>query len=144
MNPSYENILHFSRPRSWHRKMPRQDRAKLFAPFAALNGFEDSIQDRDRLLSPRICFSEDTWTGWNRTLRSLQRGDYVTVTYFLPVKLTAEGDLGEYRTVSSLFLKIDEIKGRLLMDGATIPLADIAGITGEDADHREADDAGLQ
>ena len=144
MNPKYESIRHSRRPASWHPKMRRQDRAKLFAPFAALSGFEDSVHAREAILSPRMNYTESIWERLNQKLRALQKGDYVTVIYFLPVKMTAEGAFGEYLTVSSLFLRIDEAEGTLCMDGATIPIEDIAEITGETLESGEDYDGRVQ
>jgi hypothetical protein len=42
----YADILHLSRPVSKnHPPMPLRDRAAQFAPFAALTGYEDAIDD---------------------------------------------------------------------------------------------------
>ena len=124
----YNDILHLSRPASRHPRMHRQDRAKLFAPFAALSGFGDSVRERERLLFPRAVLAEDAQLRLDRKLRRLEPGDYVTAVYFLPEKTTAEE--GRYLTVSSLFLKIDEVRQRLCLDGASIPLEDLVELTG--------------
>lgn len=44
----YDDIIHLSRPESAHPKMRRQDRAKLFAPFAALSGHEEAVRAREQ------------------------------------------------------------------------------------------------
>jgi len=144
MMGNYDDIRHLNRPISRHPRMHRQDRAKLFAPFAALTGFEDAIHHRDRILVPQIVQTEDARERLDRRLRLLTAGDYVTVVYFLPEQVTLEGPLGTYRTVSSVFLRIDELERRLQLDGATIPLEDIAEITWEELMRSETDDAGLQ
>ena len=127
----YSDIRHLSRPASRHPSMRRQDRAKLFAPFAALTGFEDSVHARDRVLTPRAVFDEDFRHRLDEKLRRLTPGDYVTVMYFLPEKVTGEDVFGTYLTVSSLFLRIDPVERRLHLDGASIPLEDVAEITGD-------------
>ncbi len=43
MNP-YGDIINRQRPPSGRPRMQRQERAKLFAPFAALTGFEKAIE----------------------------------------------------------------------------------------------------
>ena len=135
----YEDIRHLSRPASRHPRMRRQDRAKLFAPFAALTGMEDSIHARDRVLVPRAILNEDLRQRLDGKLRRLRAGDYVTVVYFLPEKGTAEETLGLYLTVSSLYRKVDRNRGALCLDGATIPLEDIAELTViEEAEERHA------
>ena len=45
MNDSYEDILHLSRPVSTkHKPMSMLDRAAQFSPFAALTGYDDSVE----------------------------------------------------------------------------------------------------
>ena len=40
-------------------KMPASQRAKQFAPFAALKGFEDAIERKEKVFLPRPEFSEE-------------------------------------------------------------------------------------
>ena len=49
---AYRDMIYLSRPLSRHPKMSVENRAKLFAPFAALRGFDIEIltQEQDRLL----------------------------------------------------------------------------------------------
>ena len=42
---NYDDIINMDRPASKRQKMPIDDRAKIFAPFAALRGFDDAIED---------------------------------------------------------------------------------------------------
>lgn len=49
----YADILEKSRPRTEqslrrHPRMPLQNRAKIFAPFAALRGYEDGLDEMQR------------------------------------------------------------------------------------------------
>lgn len=42
----YQDIIHTEWPRETLRaKMPLKDRAKIFLPFAALKGYEESLQE---------------------------------------------------------------------------------------------------
>ena len=43
MRESYRKMLSMPRPRSRHTHMTRSHRAKQFAPFAALKGFEETV-----------------------------------------------------------------------------------------------------
>lgn len=40
----YEDIIHLSRPESYYPSMPLEDRAAQFAPFAALSGHKEAIE----------------------------------------------------------------------------------------------------
>ena len=44
------DIIHQPRPESSHPRMRREDRAKLFAPFAALSGHDQAVHDREKVL----------------------------------------------------------------------------------------------
>ena len=44
MNTPYDDIIHLEHPTPRkHPRMPRQDRAAQFAPFAALRGYDEVI-----------------------------------------------------------------------------------------------------
>lgn len=43
-NP-YEDIIRLPRPEMRHPRMPMEKRAAQFAPFAALTGYEDAIEN---------------------------------------------------------------------------------------------------
>lgn len=46
MNTQYDDIIHLEYPTSRkHPRMSRLDRAAQFAPFAALKGYEDVIEE---------------------------------------------------------------------------------------------------
>ncbi len=52
---SYEDIIHLPHPTSpVHPRMPVGDRAAQFAPFAALAGFEEAIQETARQREERM------------------------------------------------------------------------------------------
>ena len=44
----YDDIIKLDRPKSDRPKMSNHDRAKIFAPFAALRGYEDAIEVEKR------------------------------------------------------------------------------------------------
>ena len=49
-NDSYEDIIGLDYPRPTMRaRMPLQDRAAQFSPFAALTGFDDYLAETDRI-----------------------------------------------------------------------------------------------
>ena len=46
MSDKYDDIINLPHPVSkTHRQMPMRDRAAQFAPFAALTGFEEAIEE---------------------------------------------------------------------------------------------------
>ena len=44
---SYQDIRHMTRPVPSRPRMPRQNRAKLFAPYQALKGFGEAVHAKD-------------------------------------------------------------------------------------------------
>ena len=47
MNTPYDDIIHLEHPSSKkHPRMARRDRAAQFAPFAALKGYEEVIEQK--------------------------------------------------------------------------------------------------
>ncbi|MBQ8431636.1 MAG: hypothetical protein IJX28_02020 [Clostridia bacterium] len=60
MNPSYEELLHLPHPTSpRHPRMPVENRAAQFAPFAALTGYDDAIDETARLTDQMLDLSEE-------------------------------------------------------------------------------------
>ncbi len=57
MTDSYEDIIDKKRPvhdnddfSIRHPKMSREDRAKIFAPFAALKGYEEALEESSKTM----------------------------------------------------------------------------------------------
>ena len=128
---TYQDILDLSRPISKHPKMSVENRAKLFTPFSALRGFDIEIltTERDRLLVPQVSLSADQQEAIYRTLNDLRKGDWVTVTYFVPVKHIAGQLLGEYTVVSDTVKKVDDVEQLLVLEGYPIPFSTIHALT---------------
>lgn len=79
-------------------RMPRQDRAKQFMPFAALKGLPEAIAKKERITVRKIELSECMAEELNRKFLLLERGKMVTVTYYLQ---------GEYVKMTGLVALID-------------------------------------
>ena len=54
MPGKYDDIINLSRPRSLRPAMPLRDRAAQFAPFAALTGYDASVQNAARAMAAHI------------------------------------------------------------------------------------------
>lgn len=128
---AYQDILYCSRPVSRHPKMSIENRAKLFTPFSALRGFDIEIltQEQDRLLIPQEDLSDGQQEAVWHTLNNLQRGDWATVTYFVPVKHIAQQLLGEYTVVSGEVKRVDDVEQLLVLEGYPIPFGNIHALT---------------
>ena len=128
---AYQDILYCSRPVSRHPKMSIENRAKLFTPFSALRGFDIEIltQEQDRLLVPQVRLSADQREAIWRALNALQKGDWVTVTYFQPVKSLDGQLLGEYAVSSGPVKKVDDVEQLLMLENMSVPFGNIHALT---------------
>ena len=130
---SYEDIINLPHPEPrTHPRMPRENRAAQFAPFAALSGYEDAVNETARLTDERIELNEDAKDALNDAMRriqfSLQKGEYpsLEIAYFIPDERKAGG---RYETVSGMVRKLDAGIGYLfLMDGQQIRIQDIFSV----------------
>ena len=89
MNEKYKDMIHLPHPvSSSHPRMPLQDRAAQFSPFAALTGYEDAIRETARLTERFIELEEDKKQEINRQICYLQQHMdeeiMVKITYFVP------------------------------------------------------------
>ncbi len=140
----YDDMLYLPRPESRHPRMRRADRAKLFAPFDALNGFGSAIREEDRVLVPRVLQTDEILSELDRKLRALRRRDLVTVIHFISVKRGPEEDLGAYQTTAGTVLRVDELERKLVLEQGAIPFADIMALTGGEMETSEVPYACIQ
>ena len=120
--PDYFEILSREHPTSKkHPRMSRMNRAAQFAPFAALTGYEESIEETARLTDHRIELSEYEIEELNAKLNFIQEHikerPEVTITYFQPDE-RKEG--GSYITVSGKVRRIDEANKVLVFEDEKI------------------------
>jgi len=115
--------------------MSRMNRAAQFAPFAALTGYEESIEETARLTDRRIELSEYEIEELNAKLNFIQEHikehPEVTVTYFQPDE---RKDGGAYITVTGRVRRIDEVNRVLAFeDERTLPIEIIIQIEARDS-----------
>ena len=143
-----------------HPNMDTDHRAKIFAPFAALKGFEEEIAAKQVVYCRRIDQSEGEMEDLGRKLAALQRCAYngriaiqnhviVTVTYFQehnadrrPAAVcfgrdASEGKTssrdGRYTTVTGMIPKVDSIAMIVVVNHHAIRFADVLDVTTEQA-----------
>ncbi len=146
---AYPDIIdhpHWQSPTRPH--MSLYDRAAQFAPFAALVGYDEMVNEEARTVERRIEPGEASLQRLNDKLAvisdRIRSGGCpaLSVTYFVPDALK---DGGSYGTVTGKAKKIDTVRGVLLLAGARggaggnleIPLQDILEIRGECVDFLE-------
>lgn len=137
----YDDIIHLSRPDSSHPKMRREDRAKIFAPFAALSGHSEAVHAREAVLVPQVAMTEHTRDILDRKLRQIHKGDMITVVYFVPQKRQFDELYGEYLTVTATVVRVDPIERVLHLQGREVLFDDLLDIRGEGLNGLEDYDA---
>lgn len=138
MKSKYDEIMglphHVSRTRP---QMPVSDRAAQFAPFAALTGYDDAVEETGRWTDDRVELSEGELAALNRKYQVLREylrahpegAPEVIFDYFQPDERKAGG---AYRTVTGRVKKLDEYRRRIVLeDGTVLPMADITDVSGE-------------
>ena len=101
-------------------KMPIEDRAKQFMPFAALKGLPDALAAREKIIVPKIELSEEMAEELDRKMHELFKGRIVTVVYF---------HKDEYIKITGMVARMDETSRLLQIVNTKIPFDDILEIT---------------
>lgn len=128
MTGEYDDILHHPRHISnRRRRMPPEDRAAQFAPFAALTGYEDAIEETGRLTDTMVCQEESLREILDQKqllfLGMAAGHPRLRVTHFVPDARKAGG---HYTVTEGILKQADPSEGVLIFtDGKRISLEHI-------------------
>ena len=139
-----------------HPKMRRGNRAKIFAPFDALKGFNEVVASKDVLYENKRELNEEDQAELNRRLDILHGLTYnsrmarenhvkVMVTYYIPCndkENEAYGYRGQYQQLTGICRNVDvEVTQTIRIDDRKIRFADIRNIEADtDIFEREWDE----
>lgn len=127
----YDDIINLPHHQSTVRAhMSLHDRAAQFAPFAALSGYEEAIEETARVTDERITLDESAVAKINDKLNEISEHFdekwAVSITYFKPDQLKKGG---AYLTDVGSVKKLDVNDKLVVMDsGMKIPMEQIIGI----------------
>ena len=132
----YDDIIKLSHHISKrHPQMSMEERAAQFAPFAALVGYEDAVEETARITNKRIELNEEEKNALNIKLQMLKEQiriqiyPNITIMYFVP---DLKKDGGKYIKISGTVKKIDEYRQLIILDDKTeIFINEIISINGE-------------
>lgn len=114
-------------------------RSAQFAPFAALTGHDEAIEETARLTDSKVELDEYQKTELNDKLQFLNNSgtdEEVSITYFVPDKKKSGG---AYITKRGIVLKVREYEKDVVMDdGTEIPIDDIFAIEGNQLNETES------
>ena len=138
----YKEILNMKYPNpEIERDFPDKIlREAQFAPFAALTGYNDAIDEAARQTDRKIGLDEYEIERLNNKLKYLSEAsetDEVVITYYVPDKnkiaaIKAEKDGGAYVSKSGIVIKVREYERDIVTDdGTKIPIEDIYSISGK-------------
>lgn len=146
----YADIINLQRPvhaddvfSRRHPKMSQLNRAKIFAPFAALSSFDDHIRGKEVLYEPKRERDHDdlhrldavlNWLHEKTPTRRMARESHilVSVEYFsicTDPNSAAFGQMGTYITHEGIVSKVDPTGRTIIVGDRTIPTQDIYRIT---------------
>lgn len=100
--------------------MSREERAKQFLPFAALKGYPAALRRKEKIVVPKVEFSEDYQERLDRRLRQICVQDVVTAVYFRE---------GEYLKVTGMVSRIDRTARVLKIVNTKIPFDDLYDVS---------------
>ncbi len=100
----------------------RADRASQFAPFDALKGFREALEEKERIIVPKAELSEEHKEELEKKLRLLQCGCLLTVIYH---------HNGQYEKITGMVSKISKTSRSLTIVHTTIFFDDIRDMEGD-------------
>lgn len=100
--------------------MSREERAKQFLPFAALKGYPAALRRKEKIVVPKVEFSEDYQERLDGKLRQIRVQDVVTAVYFRE---------GEYLKVTGMVSRIDRTARVLKIVNTKIPFDDLYDVS---------------
>jgi len=115
----YDDIINLKYPLLRARKsMTVAERAAQFSPFAALNGYEEAIDETARLTEPKTILSEDEQNEIGEKLACIRENlashPSVRIVYFVP---DAFKPGGKYVTAEGKAKKVREFEKNILLSG---------------------------
>lgn len=116
----------------YHTRMPMENRAAQFAPFSALTGYEEAVEEAHRLTDHRPELSEEEKDALDRALQQaleeIERP--VTITRFIP---DARKEGGRIVTKKGQIRRLDAYHRRLVFeDGDKIPMSEVLELKREE------------
>lgn len=115
----YKDIIDIDQhePSSKHPRMSIYNRSAIFAPFAALTGFDDEVEETARITDKKIELSDDLKSIINDKLIHLEKDQKVNIEYFVKDNRKSGG---KYIKKIGFIKKIDFIKKEIIFNDKTI------------------------
>lgn len=125
---AYQSILHLARPLSRRHPMAVERRAKQFAPFAALRGFEEEVHKKEICYEEKRILPEEQKNELDMKMRMIRPGIRLKVEYFQE-DINTPG-IGQYHTIEGNVDFFDN-SSYLCIGDTEIRILDIYEMSGE-------------
>lgn len=102
-----------------HVAKPHPNRARQFMPFAALKGYHELAQERERVSEPKRIMTEERALELSAIISSLSKGDMISVTHYKK---------DHYTDTCGIVSEIDEVNRFFRVIKTQIPFSDIFSI----------------
>ena len=98
------------------KKMTRQERAKIFAPFDALKGFKEALKEEEVIKVTKVSLSEDQKDELDKILRQLKVGMMIEVIHYDLLEKSYIKTIGVFTKIDTINKCIFVVKNKLLID----------------------------
>lgn len=99
-------------------KMKMSDRAKIFAPYDALKGFKEMLNEQEAIKEEKKILSEEQLLALNDILLNLETGMMIKVKYYNHLK-------SKYEIKEGIFVKLDTVYKKIHVVKSKINISDI-------------------
>ena len=106
------------------KKNDYASRAKIFAPFAALKGFEEALKEKEKILVSKKVISQEEKDKIGLILKDIKKNQMVEIVYYNNYNLNN----GEYIKLKGLVSKIDVVYQEITIVQTKINFNDIYSI----------------
>ena len=106
-----------SKPRA---KMSLENRAKQFAPFAAIRGLREAMEKKEKIYVEKMILSPEMEEELDRKMHQIKVGEMATVVYF---------SNGEYLRKKGIVARIDVNTRQIQIVDKKIPFSDLLDIS---------------
>lgn len=104
-------------------KMPKEERAKQFMPFAALKGLDEALAAKEKIVVERKELSEEQLAELDAQMQRVEKGSMVTVVYY---------DRAEYIRKTGIVARIDKDAHLLQIVNTKIRFEDMIDLSTDD------------